>query len=282
LGEAYPDLNFFMHFIQAMNSKKRSGPLYSKFSSFSLRGCFLTIIIVPFLFSCVNQKSAIYFNNMKDSTIVVEVENLEPVIQKNDLLSIHVTSLNQELTEIFNVPNTSVAQAPGYLVSQDGLIQFPLLGNLRAAGLTKKQLKDQISKSLVDKKLLLLPIVDVRYLNYRVTVIGEVAHPLVITVTGEKISLLEAIGYAGDLSLGAKRNNVMVIRDEEGKRTVKRINLNNSELFTSPYYYLKSNDVVYVEAGNAKISSNSKTYQWLPLVISTLTLGVLIVDHINR
>jgi len=162
-------------------------------------------------------KKAIYFNNIQDSTILSKAENLEPVIQKNDLLSISVSSLNPDATQIFNVPNSStVSGASGYLVNQDGLIQFPLLGNIKADGLTKKELRDTIAKGLIDKKFLLDPIVSVRYLNFKVTVLGEVAHPTVISVENEKITLLEAVGMAGDLTIEAKRNNVMVIREEEG------------------------------------------------------------------
>jgi polysaccharide export outer membrane protein len=243
----------------------------------------LTVFCLFFVFtSCVNMKKAIYFNNIRDSSIAAKAENLEPVIQKNDLLSITVSSLDPGSTEIFNTPNSSTASVSGYLVNQDGLIEFHLLGNIKAEGLTKKELRDTISRSLIEKKFLLNPIVSVRYLNYKVTVIGEVAHPTVITVDNEKITLLEALGMAGDLTIDAKRNDVMIIREEEGVKKIKRLDLTSTELFTSPYYYLKSNDIVYVEPNSTKVANNSRFTQVFPLVMSSLTFALLAFDILTR
>jgi polysaccharide export outer membrane protein len=218
------------------------------------------------------------------------VDDLEPVIQKNDLLSITVSSPNPAATQIFNTPiitstqtlGYTTTQATGFLVNQDGSIEFPILGNVKASGLTKKQLKEYITKTLTQRQLLTDPVVTIRYLNYKVTVLGEVAHPTVINVPDEKISLLEALGLAGDMTIYAKRDNVMVIREDEGKRVVKRLNLNSKDLFTSPYYYLKSNDIIYVEPNKAKISAASNTRTWLPVVLSGLSLTAIIVDRLTR
>ena len=215
---------------------------------------------------------------------------LEPVIQKNDLLSISITSPNPEATQVFNTPNILATQtsnvgggqtqASGYLVNQEGFIEMPFLGTIKAAGLTKKALKEQIGQQLVHKELLLDPIVNIRYLNYKVTVLGEVANPSVISVPSEKITLLEALGLAGDLTVYAKRDNIMVIREVEGDKLVKRLNLNSSEIFTSPYYYLKSNDIVYVEPNKAKVASASNSRQWLPVVMSGLSLVIIAADRL--
>jgi polysaccharide export outer membrane protein len=251
-----------------------------------LKNILWLIFIFPLFTSCVNMKKAIYFNNIQDSTILSTVQNLEPVIGKNDVLSITVSSSNPEATQVFNMPNLStsgIPQAYGYLVNQDGFIQFPLLGNIKANGLTKKQLRDTIAKELIEKKLLLDPIVSVRYLNFKVTVLGEVEHPAVINVENEKITLLEALGMAGDLTIEAKRNNVMVIREEEnGEKRIKRLDLTSTEIFTSPYYYLKSNDIVYVEPNSTKVASTSRFTQILPIILSAATLIFLIVDHFTR
>jgi polysaccharide export outer membrane protein len=244
-----------------------------------------------FAVSCVNTRKAVYFNDIQDSTIPLTIADLEPVIQKNDLLSITVSSLNTKATETFNAPNTATIQAgsttgnaiqaTGYLVDQEGYIQFPVLGKIKATGLTKKALTDNITKSLVDSKQLLDPIVNIRYLNYRVTVLGEVARPTVVNVPNEKITLLEAIGLAGDLTLFAKRDNVMVLREEDGKRIVKRLDLNSNEILTSPYFYLKSNDIVYVEPNKNKIQSTSRLTEWLPVLLSGLSLAIIIIDRVN-
>ncbi|MGC4034389.1 MAG: polysaccharide biosynthesis/export family protein [Chitinophagaceae bacterium] len=250
-----------------------------KFSSFA-------IVFSIALFSCTNAKKVVLFDGLDQASIKSQVEDLEPVIQKNDLLSISVSSINPEATVIFNNPNTMAAQGTtasgttnnisGYLVNQDGYVQFPVLGNIKAAGLTKKQLKDNITKGLTDGKLLIDPTVNVRYLNYKVTVIGEVGHPTVINVPNEKISLLEALGLAGDLTVYSRRDNVLVIREVEGLKTFQRINLNTNEIFTSPYYYLKSNDIVYVETNKNKVASTSRSIVWIPVIFTLLSSAVTI------
>jgi len=256
----------------------------------------LSFLFASTLLSCINTSKVAYLANARDTEIQSDIQDLEPVIQKNDLLSILVTSVNQEVTQIFNIPNNNavaganssttntgtINQAVGYLVSQDGFIQFPLLGKIRAAGLTKKALAENITNSLVTKKLLLEPDVNVRYLNYKITVLGEVGKPSVINVPNEKISLLEALGLAGDITIYGQKNNVLLVRETGGKKISRRIDLTSSDLFNSPYYYLQSNDVIYVEPNKSKISSASPARQWLPIVISALTLAVVTIDRLSK
>lgn len=261
--------------------------LFRKSSSFSTFGVARSFIVIAALVllctSCVNTRSATYFNDMRDAVLPSDTPLPESIIQKNDILSISVSSLNPEATLVFNTPNNSSnSQAVGYLVAPDGFIQFPMLGNIKAEGLTKTQLKERITQSIIDKKLLLDPNVTIRFLNFRVTVLGEVGKPSVVTVPSEKISLLEALGMAGDMTLFAKRDNVLIIREESNQRKIKRINLNSQELFTSPYYYLQSNDIVYVEANKTKIASNSNSRQLLPIVLSGISLATIVLDRILR
>jgi len=124
--------------------------------------------------------------------------------------------------------------------------------------------------------------VNIRYLNYKVTVIGEVGHPTVINVPNEKISLLEALGLAGDLTIYSKRDNVLIIREIEGAKSFQRINLNTNELFTSPYYYLKSNDVVYVETNKNKVASTSRGVIWIPVIFSAFATAVTLTYVITN
>lgn len=250
------------------------------------------VFLIPVLLSCVNTKRATYFNNLSDTEIQYQVESLDPVIQKNDLLSISVSSVNPEAAQVFNlhsasstqgnVVSGSIFQSTGYLVDQEGNIQFPLLGSIKAAGITKNQLKENITKAITQKNLLYEPLVNIRYLNYKVTVLGEVAHPSVINVPNEKITLLEALGLAGDLTLYGRRDNVMIIRETEGKRTVTHVNLNDRALLQSPYYFLKSNDVVYVAPNKARVASTSRTTQWLPILFSSLSFATILIDRITR
>src|SRR5665647_374308 len=243
----------------------------------------LGFFLISVLSSCLNTRKIAYFNDVKDSTLIASKASLEPIIQKKDILSISVSSLSNEATVIFNSPNLSAsagssgAQTSGYLVSQDGTIKFPLLGNIPAAGLTQKQLEDNITKLLIDKKLLFDPIVTARFLNFRVTVLGEVNHPGVIPVPSEQINILEAIGEAGDLTIFGLRDNVILIRQEGPDKLVKRLNLNSSQILQSPYFYLKSNDVLYVEPGKAKVASTSETRQLLPIIFSGISVIIIIL-----
>ena len=245
--------------------------------------------IVVALCSCTSTRKSVYFNGIKDSDLNITAKEIEPVIKPNDILSIVVTSLNAEATEVFNKPilpetiyttNTATTtQANGYLVSQEGYIQFPILGNIKVVNLTKKQIKDHLTQLLVDRKLLVDPVVDVRYLNFRVAVMGEVGRPSVVTVPSEKISLLEALALAGDLTIYARRDNVMVIREENVKRQIRRIDLTSSDLLTSPYYYLKSNDIVYAEANKARVASTNQIILWLPVIFAALSFGIIALDR---
>jgi polysaccharide biosynthesis/export protein len=241
--------------------------------------------------SCVNTKKATYFNNLQ--SVQMPDQDVESVIQKSDMLSINVSSLNPEATAIFNAPNQSVIASSsgtgtsslttGYLVDHEGNITFPVLGYVKAEGLTGKQLTDYLSKTLADKKLLVDPIVSVRMLNFKVTVLGEVNRPTVVQVPNGKISMLEAIGMAGDLTLFAKRDNVLLIRTENGKKLTTRINLEDPGFVTaSPYYYLKTNDVVYVESNKSKINSTSSFRQNLPIYFSALSVLVVVIDRLTR
>ncbi len=260
------------------------------FLNFNFYSFFMLFMLMLLLTSCVNMKKITYFNELEDSKFEVKGENLEPVLQENDLLSISVSSLNPEAAEIFNVSNVSATQtstatgttnqASGYLIDSEGYIRFPLLGKIKAGGKTKKALREEITSRLIDRKLLLEPIVDIRYLNYKVSVLGEVGRPSVLTIPNEKVTFLEALGLAGDLTIYAKRNDILLIRDEEGVKTLTRIDLTKDELFKSPYYYLKSNDIIYVEPNKSKVASTSRTMQWLPVIISVLSLGIIAIDRL--
>src|ERR1700712_1512886 len=217
-------------------------------------------LFLMFLPSCGGSKKVAYFDGVKDETFKTKYPpNVESPIQINDLLSITVSSANPAASAIFNAPNESTPTTSsatsfgntltvGYLVNLNGDILFPVLGKIHAEGLTKSQLQALLIKQLLDTKQLIDPIVTIRQLNFRVSVLGEVAKPGVYTTPNEKISLLEALSFAGDITIYGKKDNVLLVReDEKGDKLIVRIDLTSSSLFTSPYYYLKSNDVLYVE-----------------------------------
>jgi polysaccharide biosynthesis/export protein len=243
--------------------------------------------------SCVDTRKVTYFPDLGEGLIPSSAVNLEPVINKSDILSISVTSPNPDATVMFNAPNMAANQtttaapgnmspASGYLVSQDGTIEFPALGKILAAGLTKEKLRQDITQKLVESKLLIDPIVTIRLLNFRVTVLGEVARPTVVTVPNERISILEALGLAGDITIYGKKEHVLLIREEKGSKVIKRIDLNSSEIFSSPYYYLKSNDVVYVEPNATRVATSSRSQQLLPTILSALSFVAIILTRVIK
>lgn len=253
---------------------------------------FFYVLVVSLVSSCASTQKVAYLNDIKDSAVIASKGSLEPVIQKKDILSITVSSLSSEATIIFNTPNLPITpnaatnpnapQTAGYLVDEDGNIKFPVLGDIRAAGLTQKELEDNITKQLTDKKLLFDPIVSSRFLNFRVTVLGEVNRPGVITAPSEQISILEAIGQAGDLTIYGLRDNVMLIRQVGTNKIVKRLDLNSSKILQSPYYFLKSNDVIYVEPGRAKVTSTDLTRQYLPIIFSGISVLVIVLNSLLK
>ncbi len=257
------------------------------------RGVFVLLCCFYCCVSCVDSRKAVYFNNQRDSILPASAPIPESIIQNNDLLSISVSSLNAGASSVFNSANFSYTnnangndysdpKVAGYLVDKEGFIQFPVLGNVKAAGLTQSQLKRLVIKQLTDKKLLVDPIISIRYLNYKITVLGEVAKPMVINVPSEKITLFEALGLAGDITIYGKKDNVTVIREEAGKRVIKRLNLNSGEIFGSPYYYLLSNDVVYVEPTKARVASSGKGSQLLPVIFGGLSFAVIVLDRLIK
>jgi polysaccharide export outer membrane protein len=262
----------------------------------TIRNYIFSFFLVTLLFllsSCGNTKKIVYFNGVHDETIKTKYPpNVESIIQLNDLLSITVSSANPAASAIFNAPNESTPTTSsatsygntltvGYLVNLNGDILFPVLGKIHAAGLTKTQLQSLLTRQLIDSKQLIDPIVTIRQLNFRVSVLGEVTKPGVFTTPNEKISLLEALSFAGDITIYGKRDNVLLIReDDKGDKLIVRIDLTSQSLFTSPYYYLKSNDVIYVEPSQNRVSKE-KAAQLTPIILSVISLAIIIVNAVE-
>lgn len=262
--------------------------MYKKYFNF----LFLVLLVI-YGSSCVNSRKYTYFNDASNANITPSFEDkASPLIQKNDILNVTITSLNAEASAIFNLSNntnsgitTSAAGSQtgsGYLVNSDGNIQLPILGNIKVASSTTKDVKERITAIILEKKLLIDPIVTIRHLNYEVTVIGEVGKPTVINVPSEKISLLKALGLAGDITVFGKKDNVLLIREIDGKRTTKRIDLNAADFLSSPYYFLQPNDVIYVEANTNKLANASTLKQNLPIFLSSLTIILYALDRIIK
>jgi polysaccharide export outer membrane protein len=224
--------------------------------------CSVLLMLIA-LSSCLNEKKLrkelLYLQGNLDTAANYTVKTLEANIQKGDMLAITVYSDNPEATAIYNqaqVTAGSTVSAPGYLVDQDGNIRFQGFGIIHVEGMNKLQLMKEMDEKL--KAYLTNPYTDIRFLNFKVNVIGEVAKPGPVTIPEGKLSILELIGLAGDLTVYGRRDNVLIIREKEGKREFGRINLHDANLFQSPYFYLQQNDVVFVEANKRKPSGNEQ------------------------
>ncbi len=241
--------------------------------------------------SCTSPKNAYYFKTLpRDTTINTTVSRLtESTIRKNDQLAISISSLNPDEDRIYNAAALSVASAStpgsgggGYLVDANGNIQLHRLGSIHAEGMTRRELKNKIETDI--KPYLKDPVVTVRYLNHRVTVIGEIASPSVISMPEEQLSILEVLGASGDISVLGKKDNILIIRETETGKQFKRLNLEDHSIFTSEWYYLKPDDVVYVEPNDKKIKDEkrARTQQTVSLAISGISLAIIILDRIFR
>ncbi|HNN30967.1 MAG TPA: polysaccharide biosynthesis/export family protein [Chitinophagaceae bacterium] len=216
----------------------------------------LVIAVSMFTTSCTNSKKLVILNDIPDTARVALpfIETPVNTIQPDDILEIKISGKNPETSNDFNSKgggyylNTGASSTavPNYLVDKNGFIEIYKLGKIKAAGLTKDQLKENLQSAL--EKELVEPTVVVRFVNMRFTVLGEVRTPSTYTIPNEKLTILEAVGYAGDLTMYAKRNSIRVIRDSSGHREIGSINLNQKSLFTSPFYYIKRNDVILIES----------------------------------
>lgn len=243
----------------------------------------LFLATMVFVASCSNTKKVLYFNTPYDTSLLSYTLPVDPVVQKNDLLNIQVTSLSTEATAVFNLANSpggggsgGTGSASGYLVHTDGYIQMPLLGRVKAAGLTLNQLRADITNLLLQKKILIDPIVSVRFVNLRIFVLGEVSRPGPIPFTTEQMSVIEAVGLAGDLPMTANKHNLLLIREENGRKIFRHLDLTSRDIFSSPYFYLKSNDIIYVEPTQAKVKSSTEPRipGWVTFAMSTLSFVV--------
>jgi polysaccharide export outer membrane protein len=246
--------------------------------------CMLALI----LFSCTERKKLVYFQG----TIANSETNrsYNPVFQPNDLLAITVTGIDAETVKPFNLPVVSslgtsgyqqgAQPPPGYLVDPDGNIEFPLVGKVKIAGLTRSTIIDSLKTKL--KPYLANPTILIRILNFKVTVLGEVRNPGTFTIPSERVTLPEALGIAGDLLITAKRKNILVIRDVDGKKTEYKVDLTSKDVFSSPVYYLNQNDVVYIEPNRARINSSVVNVANAGVFISAVSLIVTVVYLIVR
>ncbi|VAW25966.1 Polysaccharide export outer membrane protein [hydrothermal vent metagenome] len=244
---------------------------------------YLTILSVVFtITSCVSTKKIVYFQD-DDGVIGNEtVVAFEPKIQVGDMLRIYVSAIDTEAATPFNLYESSGATSTKlltYLVDIDGNINFPVLGKIKVAGFTNKQITNNLSQLL--GSYIKNPVVNVRLINFKVTVLGEVNSPGTYTVPNERISILGAIGLAGDLSIQGKRKTVVIVREEEGKRKLITLDLSSKKILSSPYFYLAQNDVIYVEPNKAKINSSAVGAN-AGIIISSISTVISLIAILTR
>lgn len=248
----------------------------------------LFIIVLTIFNSCGSRKNMVYLQ--QDSTVVNNIyQQYVPKIQVNDILTIVVTAADPKVTAPFN-PVSSMANGnmtqqvdmalrPTYTVDNEGNITLPMLGKVQIVGLTRVQaiekLRTELSQYIKD------PGVNINFNNFRVSVLGEVARPGSFILPTERVTILEALGMAGDLTIRGVRENVLLIREADGQKTMHRLDLTQQSTLNSPYYYLVQNDVIYVEPNKAQIN-NSKLGANTNIIISIASLLITVISVLTR
>lgn len=239
--------------------------------------------------SCRQQRDIAYVRDAaRDSAMALEGE-FSKGIQANDILYIYVESQTPQATILFNQETNKVAVSngtvmnpgsgavQGYLVNQDGFIIFPVLGKIKVLGLTHSELAKMLEDRLKAEGHVKDPVVTVKLMNFRVCVLGDVARPGQLVVQGERLTIFEALSMVGDLQITGQRENVTVIREENGKRIIGTLNLSSKDVFSSPYYYLHQNDVVYVEPNLRKKRNADRD----PIVMTYISSGLSVLSVLS-
>ena len=246
-----------------------------------------TILLIIIIQSCASPKKYVYFNQSELKS--ESMNNFNPVLKTGDLLMIQVYSSNIETSEPFNLPvgNTNVragysngiAATSGYLVNQNGEIDFPLIGKINVLNMSTIDASELI-KSKLDIYLS-NPIVNIQIQNFKITVLGEVRNPGTFQVPNERITLIEALGLAGDLTINGVRKNIVLIRDNNGIKKEVVLDITSKEILNSEFYYLSQNDVIYVSPNQAKINSSTMSTSY-GMFISIASLLITTINVLTK
>ncbi|QIE58275.1 hypothetical protein G5B37_01435 [Rasiella rasia] len=246
---------------------------------------FIIVLLLAFcFFSCATKKEIIYFQDADNLNATETAQYFDPKIEPNDILYISVSALDEEVLKPYrrsiDMQNTvSDNQLQGYLVGSDGTIQYPGLGAISVVGNTRTEVITALTTEL--SKFVKDIVVDVRIINFKVTVLGEVNNPGVYVIKDERVTIPQAIGLAGDFTADGKRETVTIIREENGSQKVTKVDFTKTEFFSSPYYFLKQNDIVYVEP-SLKGVKKSGFIPDIPAVLSVVTIVLSAVILITR
>ncbi len=248
-----------------------------------MKNRFLILLSLIVLTSCSTKKEIVYFQGAEKLSNMKDLAKFQPVFEVNDILQISVSSLNAEVVEPFNMNNGASSmgggqQGPslmGYIIDIDGNIQFPVLGKIRAAGKSRSEFESYLTEKL--KAYVTDAVVAVRLLNFRVVVLGEAGSQTVVNVENERMSIPELIATVGGVNYEGKRQNIMIIREVNGEKSVGYVDLTSADLFNNPYYYLKQNDIIYVEPTYRTVKSAGFITSWQGLVSIATTAFSLIL-----
>ena len=245
----------------------------------------LLLGVVGLFSSCVSPTEVVYLQDVQGNSSETLKQNYQTIIQKDDQLYISVSSKQPELVTPFmqtemgrmSSANTTNTKAPiGYLVNDDGNIVLPIIGKVKAAGKSCTQLADDIAAALRAGEYISDASVNVQITNFKFTVLGEVSGNGIKTIQGQRVTILEAVSMAGDLTIDGNRD-ITLIREKDGKREVVKLDLRDKDIINSPYYYLQQNDVIYVTPSERKINTRSEEMQVLGFAMSGLGLVTAII-----
>ncbi len=295
LGKKITFLQYFP--LCACVCAKKVVPLPANYNQDMKKQTIISLFVLVFvclLSSCVTQKQMTYLldadSSTADSINPTFARQVEPVVKAGDALSITVSALDAEAVTPYNQPTaiyatvgeSQLATTPNlqyYTVDEKGDIEMPMLGSFHVEGLKRSEVAALVCERL--KTQVMSPTVNVMLINPSVTVMGEVNKPGRYVMPNGRVTLLEALGMAGDLTIYGKRDNVLVSREMNGKMEFARINLGSADLFTSPYYYLQQNDVVYVSPNKVRAISSANASLWLSVVSTVASATTVIVTVVN-
>ncbi|WP_425075362.1 polysaccharide biosynthesis/export family protein [Psychroserpens sp. S379A] len=267
-------------------------------TTFSLKNTIkvLSILLIAVLTSCASRKDIIYFQDEPVSDETHLENNYELSYKPNDILTIDVSALDPDAVRPFNLSSVMYSNNGGnlnnaglnangsvlrqtYLVDPNGNIEFPVLGTLNIGGKTRAEVTEMLKEKLT--VYVKDPIVNIRLINFTVTVLGEVNRPGTYTIQDERISLTEALGLAGDLTIYGKRNNVFLIREVNGQKKYAKLDLTSINVVNSPVYYLSQNDVIYVEPNNSRVRQSTYNQTTGVIISAVATLATITAIIIN-
>ena len=255
-----------------------------------MKTCIVAFIVFfgSIIASCSSTKKYIYFNDLDSSSVnkVDKITNLPSVkIERGDIIQVSISTIDREVSQLLNPTTNGITGvnnpiAPGYLVDSLGNIEIPLAGNVNVANKTTSEINEVIRQKL--SKEIKNVLVYTRLMNFRISILGDVSRPGSYNISNDRVSILEAISLAGDLNITARRDNIMLVREQNGERRYISINLNDSKVFTSAYFYLINKDVIYIQPAKNRLVTSSTGFQILPTIFGGLSLALVIFSTFRR